>query len=89
MAAANLEDKQQLVDEFFETVGDVMGAIQRNEDRLASHHALGAAANNRKHLDKIKVDNASTLIGLIHQLNSYPHYFPPSLYAAVMHLDTL
>ena len=65
MTASSLEDKQQLVDEFYEALGDVVGTMQRNEDRLASHHALGAAANDHRHVDKIKVNIDTRLQNVI------------------------
>lgn len=53
--ASSLEDKQQLVDEFYEALDDVLSGMQKHEDRLKSHQALGAAANDRRHIDKIRV----------------------------------
>jgi len=53
--AVGMEETQQSIEEFYDTLSDVLGSIQRHEDRLASHHALGAAAKDRRHFDKIRV----------------------------------
>ena len=53
--ATSLEETQQCIEEFYDTLSDVVSSIQRHEDRLASHHALGVAANDRRHFDKIRV----------------------------------
>jgi len=50
-----LEESQQCIEEFYDTHSDVVASVQRHEDRLASHRALGAAANDRRHFDKIRV----------------------------------
>jgi len=55
MNASDLDDTQQCIGEFYDTMSDVLGSIQRHEDRLASHHALGAAAKDRRHYDKMRV----------------------------------
>ena len=55
MNASGLEETQQYIEEFYDTLSDVVGSIQRHEDRLASHQALGVAANDRRHFDKIRV----------------------------------
>jgi len=53
--AHGLDETQQCIEEFYDTLSDVVGAIQRYEDRLSSHRALGAAARYRRHFDKIRV----------------------------------
>ena len=53
--AVDLEETQQCIEEFFDVLSDVVSSIQRHEDRLASHQALGAAARDRRHFDKIRV----------------------------------
>ena len=53
--ATSLEETQQCIGEFYDTLSDVITSIQRHEDRLASHQALGVAANDRRHFDKIRV----------------------------------
>ena len=55
MNSTALEETQQCLEEFYDTLSDVLSSIQRHEDRLASHHALGVAANDRRHFDKIRV----------------------------------
>ena len=53
--AVSLEDSQQCIEEFYDTLSEVVASVQRHEDRLASHRALGAAAKDRRHFDKIRV----------------------------------
>jgi len=59
--AEGLEEVQQFIEEFHDTLSDVVSSIQRYEDRLASHKALGAAAKDRRHFDKIRVSIALSL----------------------------
>jgi len=54
-AALGLEESQQCIEEFYDTLSEVVSSVQRHEDRLVSHRALGAAANDRRHFDKIRV----------------------------------
>lgn len=51
----DLEETQQCIEEFYDTLSDVVRSVQQHEDRLASHCALGAAAKDRHHFDKIRV----------------------------------
>lgn len=62
MSAVGLEETQQCIGDFHDTMSDVLGSIQRYEDRLATHHALGAAAKDRRHLPKIKVCTSAVTI---------------------------
>ena len=55
MNAVGLEESQQCIEEFYDTLSEVVASVQRYEDRLASHRALGAAAKDRRHFDKIRV----------------------------------
>ena len=66
--AEGLEEVQQMIEEFHDTLSDVVSSIQRYEDRLASHKALGAAAKDRRHFDKIRVSIALSLSLCIHAL---------------------
>ena len=50
----SLEDIAQRLAEFTELLRDSQHAMQRCEDRLASHDALGAAARDSKLLDRIR-----------------------------------
>ena len=52
--AQSLEDIAQRLAEFTELLRDSQHAMQRVEDRLASHDALGAAARDSKLLDRIR-----------------------------------
>jgi len=53
--ALGLEETQQCIEEFYDTLADVVSSVQRHEDRLVSHRALGVAAKDRRHFDKIRV----------------------------------
>jgi len=64
MHATALEETQQCLEEFYDTLSDVLGSIQRHEDRLSSHQALGVAANDRKHFDKIRVSKREHISNL-------------------------
>lgn len=55
MNATAVEEIQQYIEEFYDTLSEVVSSVQRHEDRLASHLALGAASKDRRHYDKIKV----------------------------------
>jgi len=50
----SLEDIGQRLSEFIELLRDSQHAMQRCEDRLSSHDALGAAARDSKLLDRVR-----------------------------------
>ena len=52
--AQSLEDIGQRLAEFIELLRDSQHAMQRCEDRLGSHDALGAAARDSKLLDRVR-----------------------------------
>lgn len=50
-----LEDTARRLADFSENLRDLGHSVQRCEDKLASHDALGGAARDPKMLDRIKV----------------------------------
>lgn len=53
--AVSLEENLQCLEEFNDTLSDVIRSVQSYEDRLASHRALGTSAKDMRHFDKIRV----------------------------------
>lgn len=51
----SLEDTARHLMDFNENLRDLQHSLQRCEDKLASHDALGGAAKDPKLLDRIKV----------------------------------
>jgi len=51
----SLEDTARHLMDFNENLRDLQHGLQRCEDKLASHDALGGAAKDPKLLDRIKV----------------------------------
>lgn len=50
-----MEDTARHLMDFNENLRDLQHSLQRCEDKLASHDALGGAAKDPKLLDRIKV----------------------------------
>lgn len=50
----SLEDQSRKLADFNENLRDLQHAVERCEDKLASHDALGGAARDPKLLDRIK-----------------------------------
>ena len=53
----SLEDTARRLTDFTENLRDLQHSLQRCEDKLASHDALGGASKDPKLLERIKVWN--------------------------------
>lgn len=57
----SLEDTARHLTDFSENLRDLQHGLQRCEDKLASHDALGGASKDPKLLDRIKVKKTSKM----------------------------
>ena len=76
----SLEDTARHLSDFNENLRDLQHGLQRCEDKLASHDALGGASKDPKLLDRIKVSSYS--LKRFHQNESrcwFPEFFLQNL----------
>jgi hypothetical protein len=57
----SLEDTARRLTDFTENLRDLQHSLQRCEDKLASHDALGGASKDPKLLERMKVWNMDSL----------------------------